>query len=75
VLESLTGFSFPHAAGLCTRYATQITCRRESAKYTDIRIIPGPNTSAVHFQRLRSFHRRFLADQPVELAEIFEQVG
>ncbi|KAK8038425.1 interferon-induced GTP-binding protein Mx2 [Apiospora phragmitis] len=29
VLESLTGFSFPRAAGLCTRYATQITCRRE----------------------------------------------
>ncbi|KAI8945910.1 P-loop containing nucleoside triphosphate hydrolase protein [Xylaria longipes] len=26
LLESLTGFAFPRAPGLCTRYATQITC-------------------------------------------------
>ncbi|KAK1635079.1 interferon-induced GTP-binding protein Mx1 [Colletotrichum phormii] len=29
VLESVTGFAFPRAPELCTRYATQITCRRD----------------------------------------------
>ncbi|KAM0608668.1 hypothetical protein ACHAP0_007782 [Verticillium nonalfalfae] len=32
VLESLTGFAFPRAAGLCTRYATQITSRRDDSE-------------------------------------------
>ncbi|KAK8038602.1 hypothetical protein PG993_007013 [Apiospora rasikravindrae] len=42
VLESVTGFSFPRAAGLCTRYATQITCRRAAEKRIFISIIPPP---------------------------------
>lgn len=36
VLESLTGFSFPRAAGLCTRYATQITCCHDPVKGVNI---------------------------------------
>ncbi|KAF2740333.1 interferon-induced GTP-binding protein Mx2 [Polyplosphaeria fusca] len=57
VLESLTGFSFPHAQGLCTRYATQISCRREKAKNVTISIIPRPDADDTTATRLRTFRR------------------
>lgn len=75
VLESLTDFSFPRAAGLCTRYATQITCRREQQVYTDISIIPGPSASASEQERMRAFHRRVEGSNKLDLAQIFEDVS
>lgn len=55
VLESLTGFSFPQAPGLCTRYATQISCRREPTESVTVSIIPRPNAEAATEKRLRAF--------------------
>jgi GTP-binding protein EngB required for normal cell division len=55
VLESLTGFSFPHAPGLCTRYATQISCRREKAKSVTVSIIPRQSADDDTAARLRGF--------------------
>ncbi|OIW28455.1 interferon-induced GTP-binding protein Mx2 [Coniochaeta ligniaria NRRL 30616] len=75
VLESLTGFSFPRAAGLCTRYATQITCRRELQVYTDISIIPRPSASASEQERLRAFHRRVEGSNTLDLAKILEDAN
>lgn len=75
VLESLTGFSFPRAAGLCTRYATQITCRREAQEYTEISIIPRPSASEADQNRLRAFTRRVETSEDVAFAKIFEDVG
>lgn len=57
VLESLTGFSFPRDTGLCTRYATQITCRRESQKSISISIIPSPTADAARKEKLKGFYR------------------
>jgi len=57
VLESLTGFSFPHALGPCTRYATQISCRRENAKHVTISIIPRPDADDETAARLQAFKR------------------
>ncbi|KAF1921163.1 interferon-induced GTP-binding protein Mx2 [Ampelomyces quisqualis] len=57
VLESLTGFSFPQAPGLCTRYATQISCRRDSERSVSVSIIPCPGTDAAVADRQRSFTR------------------
>ncbi|KAB5577759.1 interferon-induced GTP-binding protein Mx2 [Coniochaeta sp. 2T2.1] len=75
VLESLTGFSFPRAAGLCTRYATQITCRREAQEYTDISIIPRPSANEEEQKRLRAFSRRVEAGEDVGFAKIFEDAN
>ncbi|KAH8911372.1 interferon-induced GTP-binding protein Mx2 [Coniochaeta sp. PMI_546] len=75
VLESLTGFSFPRAAGLCTRYATQITSRREAQQYIDISIIPRPSASEAEKQRLRAFARRVEAGEDVAFAKIFEDAN
>jgi hypothetical protein len=74
VLESLTGFNFPRAAGLCTRYATQITCHRASEKSVSISIIPRPHADENLKTRLRSFGCRFDAklDQD-KLSETFQK--
>lgn len=74
VLESVTGFSFPRAAGLCTRYATQITCRREVQKGVAISIIPRPSATTAEKEDLKQFHR-FVTDlSGCDLAEVFEEV-
>lgn len=75
VLESLTGFSFPRAAGLCTRYATQITCRREAQAGVVVSIIPRPDASDALKARLRKFHRKVDGLKGDELAAIFESVS
>ncbi|KAM7214069.1 P-loop containing nucleoside triphosphate hydrolase protein [Rhypophila decipiens] len=55
VLESLTGFPFPRAPGLCTRYVTQIACRRVNQESVAISIIPGAGASAAHTEKLKGF--------------------
>lgn len=75
VLESLTGFSFPRAAGLCTRYATQITCRREPQRSVSITIIPRPDADDSVKQRLREFHRDLDEMDSQDLAKIFEDAN
>ncbi|KAF1936634.1 hypothetical protein EJ02DRAFT_479837 [Clathrospora elynae] len=57
VLESLTGFSFLQASGLCTRYATQIFCRREREQHVAVSIIPRQDADAATENRLREFKR------------------
>ncbi|EEY14891.1 interferon-induced GTP-binding protein Mx1 [Verticillium alfalfae VaMs.102] len=70
VLESLTGFAFPRAAGLCTRYATQITSRRDGSEGIDVSIIPHPNSSESRAEQLRGF-RRSINTEDLALAEVF----
>jgi len=75
VLESLTGFAFPRATGLCTRYATQITCRRELHNSTTISIIPHAGSSAARQEKLRKFHRTVDDPQGAGLSQIFEDAS
>ncbi|ATY65794.1 interferon-induced GTP-binding Mx2 [Cordyceps militaris] len=56
LLESLTGIPFPRGQELCTRYATQITHRRESESFITVSIIPGPGASANEKATLEKFH-------------------
>jgi hypothetical protein len=58
LLESVTGIPFPRGQELCTRYATQITHRREARERIDINIIPGPHASQDHRKQLESYHRQ-----------------
>ncbi|RCI14100.1 hypothetical protein L249_8074 [Ophiocordyceps polyrhachis-furcata BCC 54312] len=74
VLESLTGFSFPRAAGLCTRYATQITCCRDPIKSVHVSIIPRPEANDELKARLLAFHRRSTELDNDELVKIFNEV-
>ncbi len=74
VLESLTGFSFPRAAGLCTRYATQITCSRDAQRRVSVSIIPRPDADDALKGRLLGFHRQLNKMDNEDLAKIFEEV-
>ena len=74
VLESVTGFSFPRAAGLCTRYVTQITCCRDTTKSINISIIPRPDGDDELKSRLLAFRRRFTTFDNDDLAKVFEDV-
>ncbi|TIC96829.1 Interferon-induced GTP-binding protein Mx [Colletotrichum higginsianum] len=58
LLESLTGIPFPRGQELCTRYATQITHRREAQQQIDISIIPGPHASQEHIRKLESYRKQ-----------------
>ncbi|RDA91020.1 hypothetical protein CP533_2545 [Ophiocordyceps camponoti-saundersi (nom. inval.)] len=74
VLESLTGFSFPRAAGLCTRYATQITCSRDAVKSVNVSIIPRPDADDGLKAKLLAFQRRSTELGNDELVKIFDEV-
>ncbi|KAI1458589.1 interferon-induced GTP-binding protein Mx2 [Annulohypoxylon moriforme] len=75
VLESLTGFSFPRAAGLCTRYATQITCCREAQKSVHVSIIPRPDADEALKTRLLKFQRQSTEMNNKRLTKIFEDAN
>lgn len=76
LLESLTGIPFPRGQELCTRYATQITHRREAQQRIDITIIPGPHASQDHKKKLESYRRhvqttaQLRTEFPVILAQV-----
>ncbi|EXF77740.1 interferon-induced GTP-binding protein Mx1 [Colletotrichum fioriniae PJ7] len=55
VLESVTGFAFPRAPELCTRYATQITCRRDDFESVQVSIIPSQDSKENRKERLKKF--------------------
>jgi GTPase SAR1 family protein len=75
VLESLTGFAFPRGATLCTRYATQITCRREAEESVSVSIIPRPDADDVLKAELLAFRRDLPTLDNDELALIFAEVS
>ncbi|KAJ9136494.1 Interferon-induced GTP-binding protein Mx1 [Pleurostoma richardsiae] len=75
VLESLTGFSFPSATTLCTRYATQITCIRDAQRSISISIIPRPGVDEVTQTRLRQFRRSATDLDGQDLAQIFDDAN
>ncbi|KAK4118153.1 interferon-induced GTP-binding protein Mx2 [Parathielavia appendiculata] len=75
VLESLTGFPFPRAPGLCTRYVTQITCRRVNQESVAISIIPGAGASTAHKDKLRAFHAETTDVYGENFARIFREAS
>jgi len=56
LLESLTGIPFPRDVELCTRYATQITQRRDDTTHVEISIIPGPRATDEHKRHVEAYH-------------------
>ncbi|KAG6010630.1 hypothetical protein E4U21_005128 [Claviceps maximensis] len=58
LLESLTGIPFPNGQGLCTRYATQISHRRDPQEEVVVGVIPGPDASDEHKRALGMYTRK-----------------
>ncbi|KAI0604139.1 Dynamin family protein, partial [Pyrenophora tritici-repentis] len=76
LLESLTGIPFPRGQELCTRYATQITHRREAHQRIDISIFPGPHASQDHKRELELYRKQVqtTAQLRTEFPDILTQV-
>ncbi|KAI0802764.1 interferon-induced GTP-binding protein Mx2 [Xylaria sp. FL0064] len=75
VLENLTGFAFPRDAELCTRYATQITCRREAQESVSVSIIVNPDATSESRARVKDFNRTFTELTPDILAQLFKDAN
>ncbi|KAL1910927.1 hypothetical protein Sste5344_003099 [Sporothrix stenoceras] len=74
-LESLTGFAFPRAATLCTRYATQISCIRAPVKEIVVSIIPRPDASEELKARLQAFRHTLDRMDDASLANVFHEAN
>lgn len=57
LLETLTGIPFPSAPGLCTRYATQVTHRRDVIQDVLVSIISVSPVADDQKQRLLAYNR------------------
>ncbi|PSR77520.1 interferon-induced GTP-binding protein Mx [Coniella lustricola] len=55
VLEALSEIPFPRNDNLCTRYATEISLRREPTESLTIRIIPDHSRSAEEQDKMKAF--------------------
>ncbi len=70
VLEAISGVRFPVNAGQCTRFATEICLRRTPNEAASASIIPGPQATEAHRQRLLDYQERNVAlDQVPRLIE------
>ncbi|KAG7403637.1 Interferon-induced GTP-binding protein Mx1 [Fusarium oxysporum f. sp. rapae] len=77
LLENLTGIPFPRGQELCTRYATQITHRRDVISRITIGIIPGPTAPAEHKEKLESFTKEVHSTEQLnaEFPDILNEVN
>ncbi|KAK4181009.1 P-loop containing nucleoside triphosphate hydrolase protein [Triangularia setosa] len=81
LLESLTGIPFPRDVGLCTRYATQITQRRDNSTHVNITIIPGPRSTDEHKSHVETYYGSALSGDdlrakfPAILQEVNARMG
>ncbi|KAH7324698.1 P-loop containing nucleoside triphosphate hydrolase protein [Stachybotrys elegans] len=55
VLEAISGQSFLAKDGVCTRFATELSLRRDATKSVNVFITPGPDRSLDEAEALRSW--------------------
>ncbi|KAK4178956.1 P-loop containing nucleoside triphosphate hydrolase protein [Triangularia setosa] len=77
LLETVTGIPFPRGQELCTRYATQITHRRDNDSFISISIISGPQALAEHKVHVETYYRQVndTAQLQAEFADILDEVN
>ncbi|KAK4231780.1 P-loop containing nucleoside triphosphate hydrolase protein [Podospora fimiseda] len=77
LLESLTGIPFPRDVELCTRYATQITQRRDDTSYVEISIMAGDNATEEHKRHVEAYHATALSAEELrsKFPEILKEVN
>ncbi|EGO57318.1 hypothetical protein NEUTE1DRAFT_121778 [Neurospora tetrasperma FGSC 2508] len=77
LLESVTGIPFPRGQELCTRYATQITHRRDPEVQIIITIIPAPQSTEAEKASLRSYRKELSSTTELrdQFAKILDEVN
>ena len=59
---------------LCTRFATEIICRREKEESVVVTIQPGEGSSHTHVENARAFRRAISSFTGDAFAEVFKEV-
>ena len=75
VLEGLTDLPFPRDSGLCTRFATHITFRRNASTRVSVSILPTANAHPDHAEKLKKYQRNLENLDQSTFAEILGQVS
>lgn len=76
VLEGITGLPFPRDAGLCTRFATQITLRRDAVESITVSIIASKDASVEHAATVNAWSKTDLRDLDAStFATIMQEVS
>ncbi|UNI23801.1 hypothetical protein JDV02_009598 [Purpureocillium takamizusanense] len=77
LLETLTGIPFPRGQELCTRYATQISHRRDELESINISIIPGPQATPSEKSRLEEYRKsvKSTTDLHAQFEAILDEVN
>lgn len=77
LLESVTEIPFPRGQELCTRYATQITHRRDAVEQIIITIIPAPQSTEAEKVSLRFYRKELSSTDELrdQFVKILDEVG
>jgi len=74
VLEGLTNLPFPKDSGLCTRFATQITFKREKETRITVSVIPAKDVSKAHANKCRGWKKTLTELDQASFAAIMREV-
>ncbi|KAK2766759.1 hypothetical protein FQN54_006073 [Arachnomyces sp. PD_36] len=74
VLEGLTRLPFPRDSGLCTRFATHITFRRDPERSIAVSIIPAADASQEEVERMRAWSVTIETLDATSFGDIMAQV-
>ncbi|KAK2611520.1 hypothetical protein N8I77_004854 [Diaporthe amygdali] len=77
VLEALTEIPFPRNDNLCTRFATEISLRREPTNSLDLKVIPDESRPKPQQEKMKSFSESItnLSEQPRIMEKAMEVMG
>ncbi len=75
VLEAIADVPFPRDATLCTKFATNITLRRQPTENVHVSIIPGKSASQDKAERLRSWSYETKKLDGINFLKALEQVS
>jgi hypothetical protein len=74
ILARITGLPFPRKSGFCTRFATQITFRRQAARCITVSIVPGKGSSQEHADRVRTWGKELETLDELSFIAIMKEV-
>jgi hypothetical protein len=76
-VTQITEIPFPRKAGLCTRFATEIVLRRQSASSVTIKINPSKLRSTLEQKKLSGFSKRItdLSELPQIIEDATTEMG
>lgn len=74
ILARATGLPYPRETGVCTKFATQITFRRQPASCIAVSIVPGKGSSQEHADTVRAWGKQLETLDELSFIAIMKEV-